>query len=341
MKHQTTQLLRELSTLLSVGIPLLEALQTLARQHRGRFQAVIMLLRERVAAGSSLAGAMGEQPEIFDELCINITEVGEDAGTLDVSLERLAGFRERYEQLRSRIGTSLLYPAIVTIVAVFASLFQMTFVVPRILEPLIEQGMPLPLPTRIVKGASDWVLGWWWLLMILAAGLVLAWTWILSAERGRRAWHRALLRLPVLGDLVLKQALVHISIVMATLLRSGVVFVRALQIAQRTTANLILRDALRRSEAAVTAGADVGQAMEETAAFPPMVVQVFALGQQSGRLEEMLDRLALTYDQEVSTAASRLTAILEPVLIIVLALFVLFIVLATVLPILEAGNAIQ
>ena len=132
-----------------------------------------------------------------------------------------------------------------------------------------------------------------------------------------------------------------ICVVIGTLLKSGVVFVRAVQIAQRTTANRVLREALVECERAINAGGDIGQAIERTGAFPPMVVQVFAVGQQSGRLEEMLDRLAETYDQQVSTAAVRLTAVLEPLLIIALALVVLFIVLATVLPILEAGNAIQ
>ena len=134
---------------------------------------------------------------------------------------------------------------------------------------------------------------------------------------------------------------VRICVVMGTLLRSGIVFVRAVQIAQRTTSNLVLRDALAAAEKATAAGADIGQAIERTGAFPPMVVQIFAVGQQSGRLEEMLERLGETYDQQVNQTAQRLTAVLEPVMIVLLALVVLFIVLATVLPILEAGNAIQ
>lgn len=340
-RHETTTMIRELSTLLGVGVPLLEALDTVARQHAGRFHATVVTLRDRVASGASLAAAMGEQPGVFDELCVNVTEVGEDAGTLDVSLERLAEFRERAEHLKGRVGTALIYPAIVSCVAVLASLFLMTFVVPKILQPLMEQGLPLPLPTRVVKGASDFILAWWW---ALAAGVVAVSAgfglWVRS-PRGRLGWHRVLLGVPVLGDLVRKQAIVRVSVVLSTLLRSGVVFVRALQIAQRTTGNLVLRDALRRCEVAVSAGEDIGDALERTEAFPPMVVQIFSLGQQSGRLEEMLDRLAAAYEQQVNAAAQRFAAVLEPALIVVLALFVLFIVLATVLPILEAGNAIQ
>ena len=340
-RHQVTALLRELSTLLSVGVPLLEALQALSRQHRGRFHTVILQIKDRIAGGCSLAGAMADQPQIFDELCVNIAEVGEDTGTLDTSLDRLAGFRERYEQMRNRLVTALLYPAIVSIIAIFATLFQMTFVVPRILQPLIEQGMPLPLPTRIVKGASDWVLDWWWLLILCAIIVVASWGALLGTARGRRACHRVLLRIPVIGELSRKQALVHVSVVLSTLLRSGVVFIRALQIAQRTTGNVIIRQALGECETAISAGSDIGAAMQQTEAFPPLFVEVCALGQQSGRLEEMLDRLAAAYDQQVATATARLAAVLEPLLIVVLALFVLLIVLATVLPILEAGNAIQ
>jgi type II secretory pathway component PulF len=341
LRHHATGFIRELSTLLGVGMPLLEALETLSRQHKGAFQSAILLVRDRVAAGISLAGAMREQPQVFDELCVNITEVGEDAGTLDVSLERLAEFRERSEQLRGRIGTALIYPAIVTTIAVFASIFLMTFVVPKILEPLIEQGMSLPFPTRVVKGLSDFVLAWWWLIALLVFATVSAFGAILRTPGGLLRWHRLVLRIPLLGDLVRKQAIVRIAVVLATLLKSGIVFVRALQIAQRTTGNLVLRDALNKCEHAIVAGGEISEALEETGAFPPMVVQIFALGQQSGRLEEMLDRLATAYDQQVSSAAQRLAAIMEPALIVILALVVLFIVMATVLPILEAGNAIH
>jgi type II secretory pathway component PulF len=328
-RYQTTTFIRELSTLLGVGVPLLEALETVARQYRGRFQSAVMLLRDRVAAGSSLAAAMREQPNIFDELAINITEVGEDAGTIDASLDRLADFRERSDQLKNRLATALIYPAIVSIVGVFSSVFLMTFVIPRILQPLVEQNLPLPLPTRIIKAASDFLLSWWWLLIPVIVGIVVSAGAILRTNRGRRRWHLILLKLPVLGELTRKQAIVRVAVVLSTLLKSGIVFVRSLQIAQH------------RCEIAITAGGDIADAMEQTGAFPPMVVQVFSLGQKSGRMEEMLDRLAAAYELQVQAASQRLAAILEPAMILLLAMFVLFIVLATVLPILEVGNAIQ
>ena len=176
--------------------------------------------------------------------------------------------------------------------------------------------------------------------LLLAISTVLA-SIFLSTTRGKMFAHRTLLRLPLLGDLFRKQAIVHMAVVMTTLLKSGIVFLRAIQIAQRTSRNLALRDALARCEQAVAAGNDIAPALEQTKWFPPVVIQIFAVGQQSGRLEEMLDRLATVYDREVNSSAQRLAAILEPLLILLLAALVLFLIMATVLPILEAGNAIQ
>ena len=217
----------------------------------------------------------------------------------------------------------------------------MTFVVPKILEPLIEQDLPLPFPTRIVKSLSDGLLNWWWLIAIIGFAIGVALTTAWRSPTGRRQWDRLLLKLPLVGDLVAKQNLVRVAEVLSTLLKSGIVFVRALQIAQRTVSNRVMREALHCCEAAITAGGDIGAAMEQTAAFPPMAVQVFALGQQSGRMEEMLDRLAKAYDSQVTSASARLAALLEPAIILVLAVMVLFIVLATVLPILEVSDAIR
>jgi len=340
-RRLTTALIRDLATLLGVGLPLLESLETTARQAKGGFQSAIVLLRDRVSAGSSLAAAMADQPRVFDDLSISIAEVGEDAGMLDASLQRLAEFRERRDEVTNRLATALIYPLIVTIVGALSSVFLMTFVVPKILQPLIEQDLPLPLPTRIVKGLSDGLLNWWWLIAIasIAIGVALAGIW--KSPSGRRQWDRLILKLPLIGDLVAKQNLVRVAEVLSTLLKSGIVFVRALQITQRTVSNRVMRDALHRCEIAITAGGDIGAAMEETAAFPPMAVQVFALGQQSGRMEEMLDRLAKAYDSQVSSASARLAALLEPAIILLLAVMVLFIVLATVLPILEVGDAIR
>ena len=331
---------RELSTLLAVGIPLLEALDTLIRQHKGGFANALLRLRDRVAGGASLADAMAEQPELFDELATSMVRVGESAGTLELVLEQLADFKERSAALRNRITTALIYPAIVLCMAVAVSIFLMTFVVPQLLAGLLEAGRPLPFATRVVKALSDGLLGWWWLLLLVAVAAGVGLTLALRTPAGRLRWHRLQLRIPLLGDLTRKQAITRVSVVMASLLRSGIVFDAAVRIAARATPNLVLRDALLRVETAVTGGREISLAIEQTGAFPPLVVQVFSVGQDSGRLEEMLDRLAKDYDAQVALAAGRFTAVLEPVLILALVFIVGFIAFATVLPILEAGNVL-
>ncbi|MDH3585264.1 MAG: type II secretion system F family protein [Phycisphaerae bacterium] len=337
---QLTSFLRELSTLLGVGIPLLESLDTLADQYRGGFEAAVLELREQVAGGAGLAEAMRRRPDIFDELCASITEVGESAGALDQSLAQVADFREKWQQLRGRITTALLYPGIVLLMGLGVMIFLMTYVTPNLLGMLLESGRPLPTTTAMVKAVSDFLIGWWWALLALALAATLAVRMILATDGGGLAWHRFQLRLPGVGELIRKQLIVRIALVVSTLMRNGVEFIQAIQIAQRTTPNRVLREALKRCEQAVYAGQDIGPALEEPGAFPRPVVQVFAVGQHSGRLEPMLERLAMDYDRQVQVAAQRLTAVLEPILIVLLAVMIGLIAFATIIPILEAGDVL-
>jgi type II secretory pathway component PulF len=338
--HKVTTIVRELSTLLGAGIPLLDSIDSVAEQYHGRFREVLLLLRERVAAGVSLAGAMEEQPNVFDDVCIHITEVGESSGTLELVLERLAEFRERSGQLRNRLGTALLYPLIVLSMGVGVSLFLMSYVVPELLSTLIAAGRPLPLATTMVKAVSDFLIQRWWLLMIATCLSFVGSSAAMSTSYGKWRWHRLQLRLPLVGEMIRKQAVVRIAVVISTLTRGGVEFVRAVQIAQRSTKNLVLRQALVEFEVAVNAGRDLSTALAATQVFPRTVVQILSVGQESGRLEEMLDRLAMDYDRQLATAAARLTAVIEPLLILFLAVIVGFIAFAVMLPILEAGNAV-
>ncbi len=337
---KVTGLLQEMATLLAAGIPLLEALDTITRQHTGRFRQAILLLRDHVAAGGSLAEAMGLQPVLFDELCTSIVEVGENAGTLDAALERLVEFRRRAARLKNRIVSALMYPCIVMVVGLALGVFSVTYVMPNLLDVLVESGRDLPAATVIVKAVSDFLIGWWWALVLALAVLAAALGAVLRTEAGRLRWDRLQLRIPLLGDLIRKQAIARMAMVMATLLESGVVFVRAVQIAQRTVRNRVLHRALAACEEAVYAGRDIAAALETTEAFPPLVIQVFAVGQASGRLETMLENLAADYDTQVDIASSRLTALLEPIMLILLAVAVGFIAFAIFLPILEAGDVL-
>ncbi len=337
---KVTSLLQEMATLLAAGIPLLEAMDTITRQHTGRFRDAIMLLRDHVAAGGTLAEAMALQPMLFDDLCLNIVEVGENAGTLDTSLHRLVEFRRKSAGLKNRVVSAMIYPLIVMAVGIAVSIFLMTFVVPNLLGVLLDSGKELPFATKAVKAASDLLLGWWWAILLAAVGAFMGIGAMLRTDAGSMRWHRAVLKMPLLGDLIRKQAIARMSMVMSTLLKSDVTFVKAVRIAQNTVRNRVLVNALQACEKAVYAGRDISTALEKTEAFPPLVIQVFAVGQASGRLESMLDNLATDYDTQVEIASNRLTAMLEPLMMILLAITVGFIAFATILPILEAGDVL-
>ncbi|MEM8670557.1 MAG: type II secretion system F family protein [Planctomycetota bacterium] len=337
---QLVPAVREIATLLSASIPLADALQTVASQQKKVLGNSLSLVCDRVNAGASLAEAMREQPHIYDPLTIQLVEVGQSAGTLDVVLDQLADFRERYLQFKDRVLTSLFYPMFVAGTSLAVTLFLMTFVVPMLLDNLLESGKEIPLPTRILKGASDLLRGHGLLLAIGSASIFPIALLIRSTKAGTLAWHSLLMRLPLFGKLTEKQELARAALIISTLMESGIVFLESLSIASRAIKNVVLRKAFEQVHDQVQTGVDIGQAMEETGRFPATVVQIFAVGQQTGKLESMLQRLASDYDRQVTSMSARLASVLEPMLIVFLALFVGFILYATMLPILEAGNVL-
>jgi type II secretory pathway component PulF len=340
LQAEVTAFIRELGTLVRAGIPLLDALGTLAQQHSRTLRPVIQELTDEVAAGTGLAEAMSRRQDCFDSLSVSIVSVGENTGSLDDSLLRLAQFKEKSQQLRSRLTTALLYPAVVLVIGLGVTIFLMTYVVPSLLTSLERADRQLPVITQWVKSASDAMVHWWW-AMLAGLGLLVAGIRIFAATAAGRRWmDRLLLRIPVLGDLARKENTSRLSVVLAALLRSGLSFVEALRVTRRTIRNTVYVKALEDYEQAVLAGADVSGPLKSSGVFSPMVVQMLAVGQQSGELEEMLDQLAQAYDQQVATAAARLTAVLEPLLIVLLAILVGFIAIATILPILEASNVL-
>lgn len=337
---QIGAVIRDLATLLSTGIGLVESLETIALQYRGRLQSSLRSLREQVAGGSSLSEALAKESEYYDDLTVQMVRVGENAGTLDVVLDRLADFRERYLQFKDRVTTALIYPVIILTLAITVSLFLMTVVLPMLLENLVAAGRPLPWPTRVLKGMSDLLTqqGWW--LLLLGVGGLVGLGAALQTSWGKRLWHRCLFALPLLGSLAKKQELARMALIISTLMENGIVFVDALETAGRAARNVLLQDALASIRQQVQSGCELGTALSTTQIFPPLVIQIFTVGQQTGELERMLQRLSTSYEAQVTSATTRLTAALEPVLIVVLAVIVGFILFATILPILEAGNVL-
>ncbi len=340
-RQQWTGAVHELAMMLHGGIPLLEVLDTIIEQHDGGLKIALIEVRDKVAAGASLADALRDRPDLFDPTDVHLVEVGESAGRLDVVLEQLAEFRQRSAQFRDRVFTSLMYPAFLVVFGTAAAVFLMTVILPPLLENILETAKELPLPTRVVMAFSNFLVSYGiWLLLLLLLG-IFAFAWFIRTDNGRLLWHRTLLRLPVIGPMIVKQSLSRIAMIVGTLSRSGVELTSAIELAGQSTSNVVLANALAKTGTHIEAGAEIAEAMQKTGVFPPLAVRVFSVGQDSGRLEEMLTRLSDDYDRQVEATSSRITAMLEPILIVVLAIGVGFLLLATILPILEAGNVMS
>lgn len=330
----------ELATLLSVGVPLLEGMETLSLQHRGRFRDVILHLQESILSGKSLGESMKQQPHVFDSLSVKMVQVGENTGRLDQSLRQLSDFQRRALSFKDKVLSALLYPLVVMAVSLAVTIFLMTVVIPMLLENLVDADRPLPWPTMVLKFGSDALVqhGWWIAILLLVASLA---AWLgLRTENGKRAWYRFFRKLPLFGVLSSKQEIARIALVISTLMKNGIEFLDAMVIAKGTLKNPLLKDALDACERNVQSGRDIGQAIKQTDYFPPMVTQVFSVGQKSGKLDEMLQRLAEDYDEQVETVAGRISTTIEPILILGLSLFVGFVLFATLLPIMEASNVL-
>lgn len=339
-KNEWATAVSELSMLLHAGIPMLEALDTICEQSSGSFRAALLSVRDKVAAGESLAGALRGRPDLFDEASVQMVEVGENAGTLEEVLNQLSEFKQRQARFTDAVTTALVYPAFLVCFGTAAGVFLMTSVLPPLLENLEETLDELPWPTRVAKTLSVSLLDyrWFWIggLLALAGGLVL----FHRSERGRVFLDSLALRLPVIGPMLVKQGVSRIAMIIGTLSRSGVELTRAFDLAERSTRNSVFRSALGECGKRIAAGEEVADALEQSGAFPPLAVRVFSVGQESGKLDEMLFRLADDYDEQVKTTSARVTSLIEPVLILVLAAMVGFLLLATILPILEAGNVL-
>lgn len=338
--HWLANFASEMATLLSVGVPLMEALETLTSQYRGKAKSIVLHLKDDIASGMPIAAAMNRQPEVFDPLTIKMLEVGQNTGNLDEILRQVADFKRRSHEFKDRVLSALLYPAIILTVSIGVSIFLMTVVVPMLLESLAETGKALPLPTRVLQVLSN-VLGQhgWWMgivLAIAAVGVLIA----IRTEAGCRAKDKLLLRIPLIGTMNRKQEISRVALVIATLMKSGVDFLPAIEIATGTTKNTLLCDALEDCARDVESGKEIGTALGKSEYFPPMVAQVFTVGQQSGRLEEMLFRLSKDYDRQVESISSRLSTVIEPALILFLSFFIGFIMFATLMPMMEAGNVL-
>jgi general secretion pathway protein F len=331
---------RQLGTLLGAGIPLIEALRALIEQSQNRrAETVFRQLRERVSQGVSLADALAEHPSWFSDLYVNMVRAGQATGNLDVVFTRLADYLQAQRALRRKVVSALVYPAMMVGIGVIVVSILMTLVVPKITGMLLDTGQTLPTPTKILIAVSNGFRDYWWAGMLGIAAVSFCFERIYRrSDRGRLIIDRSLLRLPVLGELLRKQAVARFTHTFSTLLRSGVPVVSSLEITRNVVGNRVIADATESIRVRILEGTDISTPLRATGAFPAVVSYMVSVGEQSGELEQMLDRIGAAYDEEIQIATERLTSILEPIMIVLLAVVVGYIVISIVLPILKVGQ---
>jgi general secretion pathway protein F len=316
-------LTRELATLLRAGLPLDRALELLITLAPSLPVAVMLQgIRDEVRGGKSLSQALDARREVFSRFYVNIVRAGEAGGALGTVLARMAETMERTKELRESVRSALIYPTILVFVAVASVMVLLVFVVPQFQTTFAQAGKALPIPTQIVIVAGTFLRNWWWALIPAA---VLAVLWFRRRGRTpavRRLRDTRMLRMPLVGDLIAKVEIARFARTLATLLANGVTLLAGLSIVKETMGNVVLQNALDGVTAKLREGKGFGRPLAETGLFPRLATQMILVGEESGRLEEMLGRVADVYDREVATAIKRFLAVLEPVLILGLAVMV-------------------
>lgn len=324
---------RQLATLVKVGIPLLDGFTTLARQTKSKaFERTLLAVARDIETGLSLSEALSRHPTIFSEVYVSTIRAGETGGFLDVALERLASLTEHDAETRAKIRAATRYPILVVIAICAAFAIIMTFVVPKFALLYSSFRTTLPLPTRIAIGLSFFFQRWWWALAAGLSAIGLAIRLALETSGGRLWWDRTKLRLPILGDLILKLTLSRLTHILSLLVKSGVPILKSLEVVGRAIGNAALAESLQRVYEEVERGRPLTGPMARDPLFPPVVVQMVAVGEKTGELEGLLQKISEHYDMEAQYTIRNLSTALEPILLAFIGTLVFFLALAVFLP---------
>jgi general secretion pathway protein F len=332
---------RQLATLLSAGLPLVSALSGVLEQvRRTALRKVLSQVRERVKEGMSLAAAFREHPKVFPAVYTAMIHAGETSGTLELVVERLADFGEQQLALQRQVRSTLAYPILMLTVGLGVVVFLMAYVIPKVTQIFLDMKQDLPLPTTVLIGVSELFHKYWPALVLVLIIAVLAVRSYVKTAVGRRRYHRLLLRMPIVGPIVEKVAMARITRTLGTLLKNGVPLLSAMEIVSNLVNNVILRQAIEEARQEISEGASITTPLARGGIFPPVVIQMISVGEQSGNLEGMLFKIADTFDSEVESSVTTLTSLLGPVMILFLAFFVGYVVLAVLLPIFEMSHLV-
>jgi type IV pilus assembly protein PilC len=335
---------RQLATLIDAGLPLLRGLNVLSKQERDAvLKTTIHKLADSVQGGSTFSEGLAQHPRLFNDLYVNMVKAGELGGVLEVVLERLAEFQEKAQKIKNKIVAAMVYPLIVMALALAIMTFLLVFIVPRF-EAIFHDMLgdrPLPAITVFVISVSRFMQERWTILLGVAAGLMIAYKIAARSQAGRAALDRVKLRAPLFGDLIRKTAISRFSRTLGTLVTSGVPILQALNITRETAGNRVIARAISQVHDSVKEGESIALPLETSGAFPPMVVSMIDVGEETGQLPEMLLKIAEVYDDEVDNSVAALTSLLEPVMIVFLALVVGTIVVALFMPLISIISGLQ
>ena len=333
---------RQLSTLLGAGVPLVRSLESLITQMTNPlFKRVMAQIKESVNEGNSLAFSLSQHPKIFSNVYVNMVQSGEASGSLDVVLDRLAEFGERQQALRGRFKAALAYPIFMFFIGTIVLFVLITFIVPNITKVFTEMRQALPLPTIVLIKVGNFLFSYWWVIVLCFLGGILIFRHIKKRPRVQYLWDKLKLRVPVFGPLNQKMALARFGRTLGSLLQSGVSLITALQIVAKIVDNTLIERVIADAVDDIEEGQSLAGSLSKSPWFPSMAVQMMSVGEQSGELEAMLHKIADTQEREVESQIIALTSMLEPIMILVMAVMVAFIVFSILLPILEMSQMIR
>lgn len=320
-------------TMLKAGVPLTEGLDVIiAQTENPRFQEILSEIKRSIQSGEQLSEAFGRYPRVFGPLFLSLVQVGEVGGGLPENLLYLAGILENQKELNQRIKNAMVYPAIMATVAVVIVTFLLTFIIPVFVEIFEDAGVELPGLTKALLATSAFISGNWYILLPALVILVVGVRMLVKTDQGEWIWHSMLLKMPLIGDLVRKLNIARFSRTYGSLLSRGVPLVETLEVVANVIGNSVIRDVIRKVQRQIKQGRSFSEPLAESKEIPPMVIQMFSVGEESGALDEMAIEVADYYDKEVAHEVSRLTTVLEPLLIIAVGLLVSAMILACLLP---------
>ncbi len=332
---------QQLSSLLRSGMSLSKALDTLERRTQKKaLAAVLGDLRNGIVQGESLSDSLGKHPKIFSRFFVNLIRAGEASGALDDVLLRLGKHQEQMAEVREKVVSALLYPLIVMCVAVCAICFFMMVMIPRFAMMFKEMGRTLPLPTRILIDISDAFTGYWWIGVLLIVGAVTTYRIRARTPEGRLAIDGLKLRLPIFGQIIMANALAQFARTLATLLENGVPVLNALQIVEDTMTNVVISNAIREARTKVTDGTSISQPLSRGKVFPPLIIDMLAIGEESGEVVPALKNIADTYDTELSRMLKVFTTLMEPAIIVFMAMIIGSIVISILMAVFDITSGI-